>query len=428
MLGGVPYLIGYLMLSYAHYLPTAVGFKCLLFIGRFVTGVGMGWAGSSGPVSIHSCNTMFCEVILTHTIKYKILSPQVYIGELSSAKLRGIFGSFIPIALAMGVLLTYALSTISDFPYYYNSLVAAGIAAVFESMMVWLYETPRWLILNGQSQKAHHTLRWLRGPSSEIESEIYKIESAETASMWLACREISRLRRHVTVPIVVVMLAMFFHQIGGGTVVASYAAVLFEEAGVANPRVTAAYAVGGVEVFAVIFSVFVIDLVGRKLLLILSGIGMVIGSTLLGLHFYLTRPSLCSSSSNGTLSEMLQDDAVFENCLNSQYAPLAITSIIIFIVAYSIGWAPVPWVLLSELIPNKVRGVASGMATIVNWVSLALVVGVYLEYGELVQEWFVWWSFSVLNSVAVVFVLIFVRETKGKTLEDIEEYYREHKC
>lgn len=292
--------------------------------------------------------------------------------------------------------------------------------------MVWLYETPRWLVLNGQSRQAHRALRWLRGSSGDIESEIGSIESAKTASMWLACREIYRSRRSVTVPILVVMVVMFFHQMAGATVIASYAAVLFDEAGVANPRVTATYAVGGVEFCATFLSIFVIDLVGRKLLLILSGTGTIIGSMLLGLHFYLTRPSQCSTPINGT-SVMLQDDGVFENCLNSQYAPLAITSIIIFIVAYSFGWGPVPWVLLSELIPIKVRGVASGMATIVNWASLALVIGVYLEYAELVQDWFAWWSFSVLNIVAVLFALIFIRETKGKTLEHIEEYYKESK-
>ena len=51
VVGGVPYLIGYLILSYAHYMPTALGFKALALTGRFLTGVGMGWAGSVGPVS-----------------------------------------------------------------------------------------------------------------------------------------------------------------------------------------------------------------------------------------------------------------------------------------------------------------------------------------------------------------------------------------
>jgi len=51
MLCGVPYLIGYLMLSYAHYLPTAVGFKCLMLIGRLFTGMGLGWTASATPVS-----------------------------------------------------------------------------------------------------------------------------------------------------------------------------------------------------------------------------------------------------------------------------------------------------------------------------------------------------------------------------------------
>ena len=100
---------------------------------------------------------------------------------------------------------------------------------------------------------------------------------------------------------------------------------------------------------------------------------------------------------------------------------MAVTSVIIYDVALSVGWGSVPWVILSELIPLQVRGLAGGIAILVNWGTSA--VGVYLDYAAAVELWFVWWSFAVLNALGIVFVAVFIRETKGKTLEDIENYY-----
>jgi MFS family permease len=399
---GLPYLIGYLVLSYAHYMPTALGFKSLALTGRFLTGVGMGWAGSVGPV---------------------------YIGEISSPKLRGLFGAYTQIAVAGGLVLNYSVSSIRSLSYYHTSLIAVGIVTIFECSVVWLYESPSWLIRHGQSHRAERVLRWLRGPRVKVEKEIQRIESAESLSLWLAMKEISR--RYITVPVLIVMFSMFFHQIGGAHVLSTYAAILYDEAGVKNPRITALTAVGVVELLATMFSILVIDFVGRKLLLVLSGLGMFAGSSLLGIHYYLTRPSQCLVGKNITMIELLQNEgqsSEFANCINDHYAPLAISSTVVFAVAYSIGWGPVPWVLLSELIPVRVRGAASGIATLVNWGSAALVIGVYLQYSDLVTDWFAWWTFALLNLAAILFAIVFIRETKGKTLEDIEQYYRDHRC
>ena len=353
--------------------------------------------------------------------------PQVYIAEISTAKFRGIFGSFTQIGLATGILLNYSIGSIPGFPYFYNSLVATGTVAVFEVMMVWLKETPRWLVSKSHYQEAYHTLIWLRGPSVNTEDEIRSIESSDSSSIWSAWKEFAK--RSVAVPVMIVIVVMFFQQIGGLNAISSYAASLFEEAGVANPRVTATYAVGGVELFSTVISIFVIDLIGRKILLIISGAGMTVGTALLGVHFYITRPSLCASVANSTLTdlaEMLQDSTTDAPC-NTQYGPLAVVSIITFGFAFSVGWGPVPWILLSELIPLQVRGLASGIAILVNWGTSAIVVGFYLEYADVVQVWFAWWSFAILNAAGVLFTIVFIRETKGKTLEDIEKYYQEHR-
>lgn len=367
----------------------------------------------------------FLHVLYTIIIIVSIsIVHKVYIGEIASAKLRGLFGAFTQIAVATGLLLNYGVSALPQVTYYYNSLVAAGIITIFECCVVWLHESPTWLIRHGQSHRAVQVLRWLRGPLIKVEKEVERIEAAESLSLWLAMKEMSK--RYITVPIVIVMLTMFFHQIGGAHVISTYAAILFEEAGVKNPEVAALCAVGGVEVLMTFLSILMIDFVGRKLLLVLSSIGMVAGSAMLGAHYFVTRPSQCPSLSTSNYTQL--EDGEFQNCINMRFAPLAISSAVLYVIAYSIGWGPVPWVILSELIPVRVRGAASGIATIINWGSAAFVIGVYLEYAEAVRDWFAWWTFAAVNAVAAIFAIAFIRETKGKTLEDIEKYYREHRC
>ena len=354
-------------------------------------------------------------------------SSQVYIAEISTAKFRGVFGTFTPIGISAGILVNYSIGSIPGFPYFYTSLVAAGIITVFEVMMVWLEETPRWLVLKNHHQEAYHALTWLRGPSVNIEDEIRSIESSDGSSIWTAWKEFAK--RSVAVPVTIVIVVMFFQQIGGLNAITSYAASLFQEAGVANPEVTAAYAIGGAGLLSTLTFILVIDLVGRKILLIISGIGMTLSTALLGVHFYITRPSLCASGNNSSLidlAEILQDSTTDAPC-NTQYGPLAVVSIVIFVLSLAAGFGPVPWILMSEITPLQVRGLASGIAILVNWATAAIVVGFYLEYADVVRVWFAWWSFAVLNAAGVLFVIVFVKETKGKTLEDIEKYYREHR-
>lgn len=350
----------------------------------------------------------------------------MYIAEISGAKFRGVFGSFVQVGVGAGMLLNYAIGSIPNFPYYYNSLVAAGIAAAFEVSMVMLYDTPRWLVSQNRTINANRSLRWLRGPSIDIEPELQEAMKTQNSSSNVL-EVLSEFRkRSVAVPLVLVILVMFFQQAGGLNAIGSFAASLFQQAGVKNPRVTAAYAVGGVELVTTLVIVFIIDLVGRKVLLLLSGVGMAVGTLLLGVHFYITRPSLCDTHSpNSTLSLKELEDSDTTLC-NTQYGPLAIVSIMTFGVGFSIGWGPIPWILTSELTPLRVRGAASGIAILVNWGVAAIVVGFYTSYAKAVTTWFAWWSFTVVNIGAVVFTAVFLRETKGKSLEEIENHYQKH--
>ncbi len=337
----------------------------------------------------------------------------MYLAEISSNKLRGVFSSFTQIFLAVGIMLIYLLGSIDNFYYYHSSVILIGIVAVFELFMLFLYDTPRWLLAHNQKSKAIQVFKFLRGPKWKIDSELIAVETEIAEYPRLsAIQALFELRKkEILIPLLIICTVMFFQQIGGLNASTAYSALIFQEAQVENYRITSAYAVGAVGVVFTIVAAFVVDLIGRKTLLIISGVGMLIGTVTLGTFFYITRPSLCSNTT------MLPDTG--QDC-NTYLAPMAIASLILFNAAFSIGWGPVPWVLLAELIPLRVRGVGSGIAMFVNWGAAAVVTGLYLDYAKIVNLWFAWWTFSILNVAAIVFVVFFVFETKGKNLEDIQ--------
>ena len=316
--------------------------------------------------------------------------------------------------LALGILLCYGIGT--SFVYYHVALGVVMVTSLFVVLCVWLRETPRWLLANGRLRTALKTLKWLRGPDYNVHDEFNTMKEAlsqtDTTAPW---REFTK--KSILIPFVTLLVVFFFQQIGGLNAQGAYGAVIFKDAGVPKPQFTLAIAVGISVVTGTVASAFIVDKIGRKPLLVISGIGMGIGSTLLGTHFYLTRPGLCSG--NGAENFLTDADSSGKTMCNTQFAPLAIVSMITYNLLFAVGWGPVPWILLPELLPLKVRGTGGGLAALVNWATAALITGTYLSYAETITPWFAWWSFAVLNFLSVVFVLVALVETKGKSLEVI---------
>ena len=285
-------------------------------------------------VTVSDCH--LCSWYCQHAGKYRIIflsrCPQ---SKSSSSKLRGAFTSINEIMLTLGIILNFSVGSIDGFPYFYVSLVAVGIVALFEVTMEWLPDTPRSLLSRGYSDSAESALKLLRGSKYNTEGELTEIKESILArrkkgkrkSVW---REFKN--REVLVPFVYVLVVLFFAQGGGISAVESYATPIFSDAGVNNPRVTAIYAVGVASSLGNIASFFSVDVLGRKVLLVTSGVGMTLGSIMLGTHFYITRPSACPPV-NSTLNAM-----VSEELCNSHFAPLAIVSLVLFRFFFFIGW------------------------------------------------------------------------------------------
>lgn len=345
----------------------------------------------------------------------------MYSAEVSSSRLRGILTSFAELALVVGILLVYVLGSINGFTYFEIALVMLGIVVLFFVIVPWIPETPRWLLFKrNDREKAMKVLKCLRGSKyrslhAELEGIELAVESTGSLSTIQLLKEFKK--QAILFPFLILLVLMVFQELcGGGTTVTTYAAPVFKEAGVKNPLVSSSYAIGGSQLFATVVAVCIIDFVGRKILLILSCIGMIVGSTMLGVHFYITRPSLCGAM-NITF-DMSEDSTI--TC-NEQYTPLAVASLIFFMMSFAIGPGPVLWALMAEYLPLHVRGVASGAVILANWVAATAVTGLYLSYAELVKPWFAWWTFSIINLGGLVFVILFVVETKGKSLEKIQD-------
>ena len=338
------------------------------------------------------------------------------------------FSFFSQLLLSTGLLLGYLLGSFPSFKYYDAALVITGLGLVNMLLVLPAPETPRWLLVHGKRSRAVATLELLRGKSSDIKSELSEIEIdiAKTKD-WKFSKVIRMLvSRAVLAPLFIILCAVIFQECGGMLAATSYSASIFKAAGVKAYRATSTYSTAAVQVVVTIIAVFLVDTCGRKLLLIVSGIGNFIATVMLGVQFYITRPSLCAQNVNNTLEELTIE--VPDIDCNQQFAPIAIVSLMLFFSAFTIGWGPIPGILLGELLPLRVRGVASGIAMFLRWSLAALVSGTYFDLTKLVTPWFLWWFYSLANLLSVVFVVVFVFETKGKSLEHIEERFRRKQC
>ena len=201
---------------------------------------------------------------LTTTIMYNMISVQVYIAEICSIKLRGIFSSLVPLGGTIGVTIIYGTGTISGFSYYYLSLVAVGIVAVFEVLMVWLPDTPRWLLSSGRAKEAERVLLWLRGKEVGIQRELEEMKKALLANKAEKINIRKEFqKRSVLVPLVYVLVLFIFQQAGVVNAIVPFAATLLSNAGVSNPRTTATITVGVIGILGVLLSIATVDIIGR---------------------------------------------------------------------------------------------------------------------------------------------------------------------
>ncbi len=330
------------------------------------------------------------------------ISP-MYIAELVPANVRGALVAVNMLAITTGIvtayLVDYAFSSIQGWRYMFG---LAAIPSLGLAIGMWrLPDSPRWLISKSRLDQAKRVLQRVR-TVSDVSPEIAEIQ--ESMNKQGEGGIAGLLQPSLRMPLIVGLGLAVFQQITGINTVIYYAPTIFKFAGIqaTGPAILAGAGLAMVMWCFHILSIFLLDRVGRRPLLLVGVAGQIIGLAILGAAFH------------------FQQLASFKSYI-------AIGSLVIYVASFAAGLGPIFWLLISEIYPLKVRGAAMSAVTVTNW-TLNLVVSVtFLTLIAALGHAGTFWLYGVIAVVAWIFFYRLVPETNGKTLEQIEAYMRSGK-
>ncbi|XP_071949085.1 solute carrier family 2, facilitated glucose transporter member 8-like [Antedon mediterranea] len=379
MICAFPYAVGYAMIA-------SVNSVAALYVGRILTGVGAGMTSLATPV---------------------------YIAEVSSPDIRGALGASFQLSVTIGVFIVNVFGV--PLSYVWLANVGCLVCALLVVLMLIMPETPQYYIMQHQRDRALSVLVWLRGPNYNSDRECREIEdNTNLKKNDFQYKEF--FNAYLYIPLTISLCLMVFQQFSGINAVIFYGVTIFQSAAPSIEEHVASIIITAVQVLATLVAVILMDRAGRRILLILAGIGMCISSTTFGVYYDLTKNS--TSSANVSLTN---------TDLGDSHTPdltwLSMMSMIIYITAFSLGWGAIPWLIMSEIFPTRARGAASSIATAVNWTCAFIVTKEFFDMESAMTSAGVFWFYGGVCLVGVIFVVVCVPETKGKTLEEISEYF-----
>ncbi|KAJ7308055.1 hypothetical protein JRQ81_008558 [Phrynocephalus forsythii] len=338
--------------------------------------------------------------------------------EICHPGVRGALGSCPQIMAVLGALgdglsLCLILPTGLILPWRWLAVAGQVPVLVMVVLLSFVPNSPRFLISKKKEEEALNALKWLRGADVDYWWEYDQIrnsvmEQSEPIS-WAEIR-----KPYIFKPLGITLLMRFLQQLSGVTPILVYLQLIFDSTAVILPSQYDAVIVGAVRLGSVLVSAFSVDKAGRKMLLYISAAIMLVSNLTLGLYI---RYAPSSSSHNSSIHHNLAGSA--SNSLT--IIPLLAT--MFYIIGYAVGWGPITWLLMSEVLPLKARGVVSGMCVLVSWVTAFVLTKAFLlvkeKYGLEVPFFF----FTAICGVNLIFAYL-LPETRGRSLERIESYFR----
>jgi SP family arabinose:H+ symporter-like MFS transporter len=327
-----------------------------------------------------------------------VLAP-LYIAEVAPPAIRGRLVSLNQMAIVSGILLAYltnwGLSFFGPGSWRWMFASAAVPSLAFFTALFFVPESPRWLTRQGRFDEALGILTRVAG-SEQGACELRQIRAAiDEESGSLAQLLAPGLRRALLIGVVLAVL----QQITGINTVLFYGSIIFKEhagSGSESSAIAANVLVGVINFLATIVALWVIDKVGRKPLLIVSAGGMALAETGMGIAFLFQPPP------GALILALAGMCAAF----------------------FAVGLGPGVWVMMSELFPTRIRGRAMSIATISLWVACAALTFTFLSLVKAIGASGAFWLYASMCAITVLFVWLVTPETKGKTLEEIEEIWR----
>jgi SP family xylose:H+ symportor-like MFS transporter len=344
----------------------------IFIIMRFVAGIGVGMAS--------------------------MLSP-MYIAEISPAKMRGRNVAINQLTIVTGILVTnlvnYFLADLG--PDAWRWMFGLGVipSVFFFLGVLWLPESPRWLMKAGKKEKAELVLNRI-GSTSFAENSMRDIEKSLVGTKKQSYSDV--FKKGVRPAILVGVTLAIFQQLCGINVVFNYTSTIFESVGANLDRqLFETVTIGAVNLVFTLLAMWQVDKLGRKPLMLYGSLGLSILYILLAF--------------------------LLQNHYSAGYVSIAV---LLAIGMYACSIAPVTWVIISEIFPNKIRGVASSVAIVSLWGAYFVLIFTFPILADKLGTYGPFYLYAVICLLGFFFIKSKVKETKGQTLEELENNFASH--
>jgi sugar porter (SP) family MFS transporter len=321
------------------------------------------------------------------------LSP-LYIAEISPAKKRGLLVSLNQLAIVSGILLSYSVNYMltgagpSNWRWMFATAALPSLA--FLLTLLFIPESPRWLVQKGRNQEAEQFLTRMVGPqAASIEINAIRAAISEESG--------DLFDPSFRKPLIVAIVIALFSQFTGINTIIYYGSIVFLEHVPHQTASTALWAnviIGVINFVATIVGMLLIDRSGRKSLLMsaFGGMALSLAAVSVAIHF----------QASGVI---------------------VLIFVLTYVACFAVGVGTGTWVLMSEICPTRVRGRAMSIATVFLWCGTLSVTLTFLSLVTLFTAAGVFLLYALISVAALLFVWRGVPETKGRTLEEIEKFW-----
>ncbi|KAG5875056.1 hypothetical protein JTB14_026187 [Gonioctena quinquepunctata] len=332
---------------------------------------------------------------------FVFIAVPMYIGEIAEPRIRGLLGTSLPVTWIFGILL------INIIGFYLSitttALVSSILPVVALITFIWMPESPYYYVMKGKQNEAKKSLQIFRG-LQDVDSDLNRISHAIKTQMSNTgkCLDLITVKSNRKA-VYVMMVVRAAQQLSGTTAIAFYTQPIFIESGNGISSEVATIIYFSVQLVLSIFSSSIVDIAGRRPLLIISGIGSVITLSIEATYFYL-------------------QSAVGLDLTGFSWIP--VVALIAFVIMFSVGLQTVPLLMLGELFPANVKAFALSFADIY----FAVLATIISKFFQIMKDSFgmyvPFYAFAAFSLIGVIAIAIFVPETKGKTLEEIQMYFK----
>ncbi|KAL0891907.1 hypothetical protein ABMA27_015155 [Loxostege sticticalis] len=369
----IPLIIGWLLVAAAQNVP-------MIYVGRLLIGFGSGMVGAPA---------------------------RVYTAEVAQPHLRGMLGALASVGVSTGVLIQYVIGSATSWN------VLAGISATIPILalltMLFVPETPNFLLTTNKRERAESSLAKLRGSTFNLDEEIQRMinfKEKNHVEPLRTPREIIKalLAPSALKPFSILAIYFFVYQWCGVNTITFYAVEVFEASGASLDKYWLTISVGIIRLIFTVIGCILCRRCGRRPLTFVSAIGC--GCTMITLAVY-----------------MYYVDFWRANNMTPVNSWIPVAAIYIFTISCTLGYLIVPWVMIGEVYPTQVRGIVGGLTTCAAHLSVFSVVKTFPLLKHLLHDYGTFGLYGSMSIFGTAFFYFFLPETKGKTLQEIEDYF-----